>query len=182
MKTSLPRERGGFTLIEILIALSGLVVLALAATNYLFSILSQRDQAIAEAMALDQIETVAAVLADRIRSASTIRGDQGGKRLALIGPGECWLLQIDEANQSLNYGLTRGAGCQPPETADEALTSQKAQIQAASFSLLTSDGSRRSVSFDWTVVVTRPLWQASQHQSNLFVNVVDEGGGDDDED
>lgn len=166
----------GFTLIEIVIAVSGLIVLSIASTNFLFSILSQRDQAIAEEMAVDQAEIIYALLADKVRSAKIITVSPDKKSLGLKTADQCWLVVVDPDSQGLYFNLSAGSGCVIPGTADKRLTSQRAAITDADFSLDTSDDSSRTIRFNWTVMVARPLWQTTQTYQQLFVNVVDQGG------
>lgn len=169
-------KQSGFTLIEILIALGGMVILALAATNFLFSILSQRDQAVAEAMAVDQAESINVFVGGLVRSAQTIVVGADGKSLGLKGENDCWLVQINDSEQSLNTGVSQGTDCQIPGAATQRLSSQRVQVTNAVFVLSSSDSSSRSVSFNWTVAVARPFWQLSQDHSQVFVNLVDSGG------
>ena len=166
----------GFTLIEILVALGGTVVLALAAAQFLVSILSQRDQALAEAMAVDQAQAVKVLVGNLVRSAEVILIGADGKSLGLQGQNECWLLLINEFEQSLEAGVNQGKNCQIPETVNQRLTSQKVKVTEAGFTLASSDSSSRSVDFAWTIEVARPFWQLTQTHRQVFVNLVDFGG------
>lgn len=172
--------RKGFSLIEVLVALGGVAVLAIAATSFLFSILSQRDQAVAESLAAEQVEAVAAVVGSAVRSARGIEVEDGGKSLELTSASECWLFTWDEVLKQVKFGRSEGTECSPPLTAGEALTAEKAVIERVNFSMLAPDDSSRTVRMEMDVRIYRPLWSTTQEFDQLFVNLVDEGGGDED--
>lgn len=173
-------KQAGFTLIEIIVALTVTVVLSLASANFLFSIISQRDQALAEAILLDQIEAVHSLVAGQVRSARTIEVAADGYSLELAGNGGCWLFAYNAGSQRFDYGFSAGSDCQAPPPADQPLTSQKARVTTAEFRLVSGDSSSRAVGLNWTAAVARPFWQTSQELNRLFVNITDTAREDDD--
>ena len=176
MKKRYAKSRHGFTLIEVLIALVGVVSLAMAGTSFLFSILSQRDQAVAESLAAEQSEAVFALIGSAVKSAQGISITNGGKSLELVGQSECWLFSWDDGPEQIEFGRSIGTECSPPVDADGALTVEKAKIERVVFSLVTPDDSSRTVKLEMDVKVYRPLWNSSVSFDRLFVNLVDEGG------
>jgi len=168
----------GFSLIEMLIALGGVVVLAIAATSFLFSILGQRDQAVAESLAAEQAEAVFSLVGTAVRSAEGIEVVDGGKSLELTSAGECWRFSWDEFLEQVKFGRSEGVECVAPGSAGEFLTTEKAGIERVNFSLVAVDDSSRTIRMEMRVVVYRPLWNTTQEFDQLFVNLVDEGGGD----
>lgn len=168
----------GFSLIEMLIALGGVVVLAIAATSFLFSILGQRDQAVAESLAAEQAEAVFSLVGTAVRSAEGIEVVDGGKSLELTSSGECWRFSWDEILEQVKFGRSEGVECVAPGNASEFLTTEKVGIERVNFSLLAVGDSSRTIRMEMRVVVYRPLWNTTQEFDQLFVNLVDEGGGD----
>ncbi len=173
-------SRQGFTLIEILVALVGVVTLAIAATSFLFSILTQRDQAVVETLAVEQIEVVAAVVGSAVRSARTISVENGGKQLDLTTESECWRFWWDESNEELKLNYSSGESCYLGSGSDERLMADQAEVTAVAFSLIDSDDSSRTVGLTMALSVYRPLASTTQTTTQVFVNLVDEAGGDDD--
>jgi len=169
----------GFTLIEVLVALSGVVVLAIGSTSFLFSILGQRDQAVAESLASEQAESVFLLVGTAVRSAKEIVVTDGGKTLELIGADECFKFSWDDVEKRLMFGRVEGIDCEAPENADKQLTSDKTVIERVNFSLLDPDDSSRAVNMEMDVTVFRPLWNTAQAFDQLFVNLVDKDLGDD---
>ena len=172
------RRNLGFTLIEVLVALVGVVVLAVAATSFLFSILSQRDQAVVEALVAEQMEVVMAVVGGAVRSAKEIVIEDGGKSLELKSKSECFRFSWDEGLNRLTSNYSAGESCLPGSGSTELLTAQAATIENVNFSLLEPDDSSRAVMMDMTVSAYQPLANSSQINSLVLVNLVDEEGGD----
>jgi len=173
-------SKAAFSLIEILVALGGLVVLSVLAISFFFLTLTQRDEAVAESSAVEQTEAAFALVGRAVRAAQTITVSEAGTRLELTGASECWLFDWDEINGELKYGRTQGSSCSLPAGADERVTSQTAEIENVSFSLLAPDDSSRSIEMTLGVAVFRPLASSQQTFSQVFVNVVDERGEEDD--
>ncbi len=165
--------RKGFTLIEVLVGLGGVVVLAVAATAFLFSILGQRDQAIAESLAAEQAESIMAVVGTVVRAAELIEVSDGGKRLETSREDECWTFLWDEIAEEIRFGRSEGIGCSPPAGASQRLTAEKVSVERVNFSLVAPDDTSRTLRLEMDVEVSRPLWQTSQSFDQMFVNVVD---------
>jgi len=164
----------GFTLVEVLLALSGVAVLAIGSTSFLFSILGQRDQAVAESLASEQAEAVFSLVGTAVRSAQGIQVTNEGRTLELTGESECFKFSWDNVEERLMFGRVEGVDCEVPLSAGEQLTSEKTAIKGLNFSLLDLDDSSRTVGMEMEVVVFRPLWNTSQTFDQLFVNLVDE--------
>ena len=147
---------------------------------FLFSILGQKDQAMAESIAIEQAEVAFSLIGTVVRSAETIEIVSEGKDLRIVGRDECWLFSFDEVFQELRWGKSEGTECVTPSSAEELLSSKKANIERVNFSLLAPDDSSRTVKMEMDILVVRPLWSANQSFSRLFVNLIDDlGDGDD---
>jgi len=174
------KSKTGFTLIEIVVSFAAIIVLAIAATNFLFSTLTQRDQALAESMLSEQAETAFSIIANTIRSAQQINIIDGGQGLETTNPEECWLFKWDNSSQQLKFNQITSSSCSPPSEANQLLTSQLVNITQVDFDLLAVDDSSRTVSMTLDLQVYRPLWNTTQQFSQVFVNLIDVSGGDDD--
>ena len=173
MRRVMPIDRQGFTLIEVLIGLVGVVVLAVAATAFLFSTLGQRDQAIGESLAAEQAESVMAVVGTVVRAAGSIEVLDGGKRLETSREDECWTFLWDEVEEKIGFGRSEGIDCSPPAEASRRLTAEKVAVERVNFSLVAPDDTSRTLRLEMDIEVSRPLWQTSQSFDQMFVNVVD---------
>jgi len=165
--------RKGFTLIEVLIGLGGVVVLAVAATAFLFSILGQRDQAIAESLAAEQVESVMAMVGTVTRAAESIEVLDGGKRLETSREDECFTFLWDEIAEEIRFDRSEEIDCSPPVGASHRLTAEKISVERVNFSLVAPDDTSRTLRLEMDVEVSRPLWQTNQSFDQIFVNVVD---------
>jgi len=170
----------GFTLIELVIALGGVGALAIGVTSFLFSLLSQKDQAVSESLVAEQVEGVGAMVGSAVRSARSIEVKDGGKILEIEGEEECVIFEWDEEEEVIKYGRETGEDCDSPDDANERITNQKSRVENLNFSLMSEDSSSRSVMMEITVGAYRPMWGNSRAFKQVFVNVVDEEGGDDD--
>ena len=169
----------GFTLVEVLMALTGVVVLTVIATNFLFSILGQKDQAVADSLLTEQIEATATLIATAVRSAETISVADAGRELKLERRGECWLFRWEETEKTLKFGRTVGDDCTAPTAVEGRVTGQKAMVSNGRFELTSVADSSRIVTLMMDVEVYRPLWKSQRHYEQMFVNLVDADGGDD---
>lgn len=169
----LTKTRKGFTIIESVVALAGVAVLALISMAFLFSILSQRDQAVAEAIVTEQPEIVFPILGRVIKAAKEIAVEDDGRRLKTTQEEECFTFVWDQAQQIIFFGRQGGPTCVPPEQATVRLTPNTAKVTSLQFQLLEPGESGKSVRLDMDVAVYRPFWQTNQHFSQVFVNVTD---------
>lgn len=163
----------GFTLIEVLVALAGVSVLAVISMAFLFSILSQRDQAVAEAIVTEQPEVVFPILGKAIRSAQEITVEDNGRRLKTSRQGECFTFVWDQTQQVILFSRQSGSDCVPPEQATNRLTPNTAKVTGLHFSLLEPSDAGRSVQLEMDITAYRPFWQTNKHFSQVFVNIVD---------
>ena len=174
---AIKRYNNGFTLIELVIALGGVGALAIGVTSFLFSLLTQKDQAVGESLVVEQVEGVGALVGSAVRSARDIHIENGGRRLEIEGVDECIVFEWDESNEKVKYGRETGIDCNVPDEADQAMTNQKSRVENLRFSLMSEDDSSRSVMMEITVAAYRPMWESSSTFKQVFVNVVDEEGG-----
>jgi len=163
----------GFTLIEIVISFAAIIVLAVAATNFLFSTLTQRDQALSEAMLSEQAETAFSIIGSAVRSAQQINIIDEGQSLQITSLEECWLFKWDNSSQQLKFNQITGSSCSPPSEANQLLTSQLVEVTQVDFDLLAIDDSSRTVSMILNLQAYRPLWNTTQQFSQVFVNLID---------
>lgn len=166
-------KRVGFTVIELVVALAGVAVVVVAAVGYLMVVLTQRDQAVAEAMLNQQPGVVFATLGKVMRSAQQVTISNGSRRLEAVSPDECWGFEWDEEVETIVYGVDKSVGCSVPELMLK-LTASTVKVTAASFEIITQSDSDRSIKVNMDVRVNRPFWQTEQHFEQVFVNVVDE--------
>lgn len=166
----------GFTLIEIIISFAAIIVLAVAATNFLFSTLAQRDQALTESMLSEQAETAFSIISNAVRSAQQINIIDEGKGLEITNLEECWLFKWDDSSQQLKFNQITGETCSPPSEASQLLTSQLVKVTQVDFDLLEIDDSSRTVSMTLDLQAYRPLWNTTQQFSQVFVNLIDVSG------
>ncbi len=170
----------GFTLIEIIVSFAAIIVLAVAATNFLFSTLTQRDQALAESMLSEQAETAFSIIGNAVRSAQQINIIDEGQGLQITGLEECWLFKWDNSSQQLKFNQITGETCSPPSESSQLLTSQLVKVTQVDFDLLAIDDSSRTVFMTLDLQAYRPLWNTTQQFSQVFVNLIDMPGDDDD--
>lgn len=166
------KTRKGFTIIESVVALAAVAVLALTSMAFLFSILSQRDQAVAEAIVTEQPEIVFPILGRVIKAAKEIAVEDDGRRLETTREGECFTFVWDQAQEVIFFGRQGGSTCAPPEQATARLTPNTVKVTSLQFQLLEPGESGKSVRLDMDVAAYRPLWQTSQHFSQAFINVM----------
>ena len=165
--------RHGFSLVELLMAVAAMAVLAVIATGFLFSMLTQRDQAVAEAMLTEQPEVVFAMVAKAVRSAETISVKDSGRRLETSRKGECFSFDWDEGEKVIWFGREAGPGCVPPSETTSQLTPKTVRVERVEFKLTEPNESGRNVEMEMDVLVSRPFWQTDEQWSQIFVNVVD---------
>lgn len=167
------KTKDGFTIIESVVALAGMAVLAVTSMAFLFSILSQRDQAVAESIVTEQPEIVFPVLGKTIKSAQEISVEDDGRRLKTTREGECFTFAWDQEQQVILFGRQGGSTCVPPEEVTARLTPNTVKVTSLQFELLEPSESARSVQLNMDVAAYRPLWQTNQHFSQVFINVTD---------
>lgn len=163
----------GFTMVEVVVAIGGMAVLATLAVSFLFSVFTQRDQAIAEIEAIEQSQVVFPMVGTAVRKAENISIANGGKRLEVERSGECFTFEWDEVSEEMKYGRSEAVDCVAPITTDQNLTSAGVNIERVKFSMIEATDSARTVMMEMDVGVYRPLWSGVQNYSQVFVNVMD---------
>lgn len=170
-------RKQGFTLVEVLMVLGGVGVLVIGAMSFLFTILSNKDQAVVESRVVEQVEMMEGLMGKAVRSARGLAVSDGGRRLETEGKDECLVFRWDEAEKIVKYGRTIGSGCTVASEANLDLTSRTATIENLNFEIVNADDSSRTVVVEMTVAGYRPLWSHRQDFKLTWLNVVDEGGG-----
>src|SRR3989344_3193141 len=161
------KNKNGFTVIELVVALAGVAVVVVAAVGYLIAVLTQRDQAVAEAVLNQQPSLVFATLGKVMRSARQVVVSNGNRRLEMVNSNECWGFEWDEGAEAIVYGVDKSAGCSVPELSLK-LTGSTAKITAASFEIITDTDADRSIRVNMDVKVGRPFWKTEQHFEQVF--------------
>ena len=106
------KNRAGFTLIEMLVALASFSIVGMVTTGMLFSALTWGDRV----RALEEVEEGTRILERTLKrsvAGATIMTENPTGTLLLTGADECWSFAYINGQERINYSHLVEAGCVP---------------------------------------------------------------------
>jgi len=161
----------GFTILELLIAISIFSVVSVASVWLIFSSLSLRDQTLAATRTQEQLRVFSHTLRGAIQNASVVSG--GGNTLQLVSLNECWSFIYDDMLRNVRYSKTTGAGCSPDPVPDSPFFLTTSQLLSLSFTITPLSTGGRQVSVNGEMRTILPFDDFQMSFNDSFTNLID---------
>jgi len=161
----------GFTMIELLIAMSIFSIISVSAVYLVFSSLSLRDQTLAAIRTQEQLRVFSHTLRGAIQNSPIVTG--GGDTLSLTSSTVCWSFVYDSALEILRYAKTLGAGCAPEPIPPTAFFSPTSHLNELTFTITPLSTGGRQVSVEGNISVVLPFDDYDVDFKDTFTNLID---------
>lgn len=161
----------GFTLLELLIALTIFSVVSVAAVWILFTSLALRDQTLASS---DTQEAVRVFLHDfQLAAGNAKTVNTTGAGLFVSNSNECWSFVWNSASQTLKYSHLVLPGCTPEVSPTTDFLPAKIKVSNLNFTVTPLATGGREISLSGTFIGSQPLDTYSLSFTNTVVNLID---------
>jgi prepilin-type N-terminal cleavage/methylation domain-containing protein len=160
-------KTSGFSLIELLLAISVFSVVSVAAMSMLFSSLSLRDQTIASSQTEEAIRVFNHSLGRAGRNAQTVAG--GGSSLYIVNSQECWSFVWNPVSRSLLYDHTMAAGCSPNTAPTISFFPTNITVNSIDFIIKSLPSGGREIYVSGDMTAWRPF---SNYQTDFDLTIV----------
>lgn len=168
----LKNKTSGFTLIEILVAISIFSLLTVASAWMIFSSLSLRDKTLATTTHQEFTRVFLNSFIQATQNAKTITG--GGTSLFTQNPTDCWSFVYDSINQDILFTHISVADCTPdPSPSTSFFNSSTTQIQNLIFNIKPLVTGGREVSVNGLMSILLPFDSYQNTFSQTVVNLID---------
>ena len=164
-------KSSGFTVLELLIAVSIFSLVSVASVGMVFFGLGLRDQTLAATRVQEQLRVFSHTLRTAILGARVISGDE--KSLLITASNTCWSFVYDSVQKNVLYSQAIGADCVPDPAPQTLFFSTSAEMSEFSFLILPLPTGGRQVSVSGKIEAVLPLNDYEVDFSDTFTNLVD---------
>lgn len=161
----------GFTVLELLLAVSVFSLISVASVSLVFSGLNIRDQARASLKTQEQLRVFSQTLRAAVVGAKIISG--GGGSLLITGSDVCWSFIHDGGIKNIRFSKVVGVGCIPDPSPQSLFFPYPSQIQSFAFALAPLPTGGRQVAVDGNLKVILPFDDYEVDFSDTFTNLID---------
>lgn len=165
------KNTSGFTVIELLLAISIFSVISVAALYMVFSSLSLRDQTLASTRVQEQLRVLTHNLRVAVQNSSAVSG--GGNSLLLTSAEKCWSFVYDINSKNLKYSTVENPGCTPDPSPSTNFFPPTTQITTWNFSINPLPTGGRQISVSGNLKSTLPFDTYQLTFSDTYTNLID---------
>lgn len=161
----------GFSLLELMLALTIFSVVSVTAVALLFSSLSLRDQTIASAQTEEAVKVFDHTFQRATRNAKTVTG--GGASIYTTTDTECWSLVWNSTTRTVQFSHIEASGCTPDTNPSTQFLPASVFAENLNFTINSLATGGRQVSVSGVFSGIQPLSTYQTSFSNTSVNLVD---------
>lgn len=165
------KPTGGFSLLELLLALTVFSVISVVSVYLLFSSLSLRDETVASANTQEAIRVFLHAFAAATTNARTV--NVTGNGLFTSNPSDCWSFVWNSGSETLNYSHLTTPGCTPDVSPGTSFLPSNVKAENVSFTAKPLSTGGREISLSATFAGFAPLSESRTSFTNTVVNLVD---------
>lgn len=164
-------HQSGFTLIEMIIAMTTVSIVSVATMYILFLSLNLRDLTITSSKTEESLRVFDRTMRMAATQALAITG--GGSSILIRGKNECWSFAYDSLAQNVEYSKIVQTDCNPDPNPSSSFFSASTKVISMNFLITPLSSGGRQVKVDGTFQTTLPLDVFQTSFSNAYVNLVD---------
>lgn len=164
-------NKNGFTLIEMIIAMTTISIVSVASMYILFLSLNLRDLTLTSSKTEESLRVFDRTLRKASTQALAITG--GGSSILIRGKSECWSFAYDAVSQNVKYSKIAQNDCNPDPSPSSLYFPSSTKVTSMNFLVNPLSSGGRQVKVDGTLQTTLPLDVFQTSFSSAYVNLVD---------